>query len=346
MPSSGGDFYGEGTYGCTFSPPPQCTSHKEVLISEIKKQKDKLAKVFQKQASSTIEWDVAKRLKSVDPKQQYFLFPFAKCQTSLAELTKDPQFHHCSYKNKKLKQYPMVIMKKGGTPLDSYMAYHKVSVQEFAKIILQVLKGIKMLNQHNLIHHDLKFDNILYNASTDETRIIDFGLLLSRSDALNVFENMYIYSDYWLHPPEYRIIQYIHALPNLADATNMGITNTFEKNVSILNVSFFSKQPTLRQLVYDIFPPDDFKTGFEKYMHDVCKKNSKDEAFRYMSKYSNRIDIYSLGISSLYLSTYITFPSVKEKKQFMAFLKGMIHPDPRKRFTVDKAIKMLQSSIK
>lgn len=48
-------------------------------------------------------------------------------------------------------------------------------------LIFQVLTGVKKLHEENILHRDLKLDNILFkDRSREEIRIIDFdmGLLL------------------------------------------------------------------------------------------------------------------------------------------------------------------------
>ena len=48
---------------------------------------------------------------------------------------------------------------------------------EAQKIFLQVLSGVNYAHTHNIIHRDLKLDNLLLkDASLQEVKIADFGL--------------------------------------------------------------------------------------------------------------------------------------------------------------------------
>lgn len=45
----------------------------------------------------------------------------------------------------------------------------------FLDIALKILSGLSEIHKQNIIHHDIKPENIIYNFQTKELRIIDFG---------------------------------------------------------------------------------------------------------------------------------------------------------------------------
>uniref|UniRef100_A0A7S1VW90 Calmodulin n=1 Tax=Grammatophora oceanica TaxID=210454 RepID=A0A7S1VW90_9STRA len=62
-----------------------------------------------------------------------------------------------------------------GGDLASRLPY---SEQEAANIMRQILKAVKHLHQHNIVHRDLKMENIMFSSKGDDAvvKLIDFGL--------------------------------------------------------------------------------------------------------------------------------------------------------------------------
>lgn len=52
----------------------------------------------------------------------------------------------------------------------------RLDKSKYRKYFTQILTGIKQCHDHDIIHRDIKTDNIVYNAKTDNMLIIDFGL--------------------------------------------------------------------------------------------------------------------------------------------------------------------------
>ena len=62
-----------------------------------------------------------------------------------------------------------------GMTLSSYITYHCLTKEKTIKIISQILKGLTFLHQNNIMHCDIKTDNIMINKS-ENVKIIDFDL--------------------------------------------------------------------------------------------------------------------------------------------------------------------------
>lgn len=351
----GGDFFGEGTYGCTFSPPPAC-SDEEQIAPRKRHSKKLIGKVFEDEESYDKEWEIAKKLAKVDPNQQIFLYPISKCITTLNDIKKDPQASKCSYvstaspkSSRSNTSFPMVNMVKGGITLEEFVRKNKVSPSKFLKTIVPILKGLIMLKRHNLIHHDLKFDNILYDPHTNETKVIDFGLLVPLKGAFNVMDNDYLYSNYWLHPPEYMMFQCVndYTQTQLSSLTREEARNFAENSLITLNINFASgDRHTLKDIIINqCFKYHcEYEDAYVNYMLAVAKRPSKSAAIAYMSKQASKIDIYSLGITMAYLSMFLEYKSNHQKKKLMEIIKQFVHPDPRKRPTPAKALTIIENT--
>lgn len=70
----------------------------------------------------------------------------------------------------------------------------------FKKIAFQILDGVRYLHQKNIIHRDLKLENILYDEEKNLVRITDFGL--SRQFDYNINSQFTDVGTYPYKPPE------------------------------------------------------------------------------------------------------------------------------------------------
>lgn len=341
----GGDYLGEGTYGCAFTPAPTCKGNVEPVSKKYVKDKPELAKVFRKDSHTTDEWIQAKAFAAIDPTQKYFLYATTKCETTLKALLKDKQANKCSFVKQKQKTYPMLGMRFGGETLWEYVRKTPLTGKEFIQLCIPLLEACVLLVKKRRIHHDLKFDNILV-SSTTEPKIIDFGLSLPSSAAFDAHGNPYLYSKYWLHPPEYVLYTYIRDRPDQL-TTRAGARVVLKNIFKMLDVQFLSSDAyTLLDLIDQYVATCDYDQEFLSFVQNIMKHATTYERIAYMS-HSSKVDIYSLGITLVYLSQYLDMSSTPAsvQKGLAELFVQMIHPNPRKRCTAKKALEMAQSIV-
>ena len=76
----------------------------------------------------------------------------------------------------------------------------------------------------------------------------------------------------------------------------------------------------------------------------MVAKDKNNTIESYITKYTNKIEIYSLGITIIKLLKFIKF-DVKDKK-INQFLRNIIHPDFEKRYSAKEAITHLKQLIR
>lgn len=70
----------------------------------------------------------------------------------------------------------LVLEDFGGQSLKQVLSNRKLEVVEFLNIAVQLAKGLVSLHSHNIIHKDIKADNIIINPKTGQVKLTDFSI--------------------------------------------------------------------------------------------------------------------------------------------------------------------------
>ena len=342
----GGDYLGEGTYGCTLDPHPACRGNVQFLNSKVQKQQPiaTVGKVFVEQKHADEEWNVALMLYKIDPMQSHFIYPTSRCDTTVASVKKAQEKRHCTNMMRtSKKQVKMIMLQNGGIALQEYMMRNMMQPVDLLQSLLPVFHGLVKLSKNGIVHHDMKFDNILYNPVTMQCRAIDFGLMVATKDALTFGGNPYIFSNYWLHPPEYRVLVSMHK-HNWKHMDTAEMRQMLSSHLSIYKIRFSPLDSLhISDLILNgkIFSYCDYERSYMLFMKQLYKHKNKEGIIGYMQRFANRIDVYSLGITLLYLTMYMntTLTTNNVEQQLQSLIRSMIHPDPRKRSTPTKCLR-------
>lgn len=220
-------FVAQGTYGCVFHPGIKCGSNKvesEKYISKIQvkdvtlEREIDIGKVVRKLPNyknrfSPIIKNCKVDVSTIDDKQ------VEKCDVIMDSTYEVPPPSFVSSKmiyagNKELGEYLESFLTK---PLDKSETFDSVNqfrkyIKQFINSHLYLLESIRLLNDANIVHYDLKQNNIIYNEKMDSPIIIDFGLSI-RMDLLtpkNYKDNFYsLYETYECWCVEILILSYI-----------------------------------------------------------------------------------------------------------------------------------------
>ncbi len=208
-------FIGQGTYGCVIKPPLKCNSeYKDIdydnkvskLMDEIEAHKE------------FVENDNIYKIKHIE---KYVLPKPIICKPEISDenIRKmlDNELKKCTnlkdnFFNSKFK---LLLLEDGGQDLDQYTKTYNsdknpdrftferlplIDKIEFFKSLIHLFDSIIFLRKNNLVHHDIKLHNIVYNTDTKKSFLIDFGLLATDD---SIKDNSYEYSvSHSLYPPE------------------------------------------------------------------------------------------------------------------------------------------------
>ena len=201
-----------------------------------------------------------------------------------------------------------------------------------------LLKALQLLINKNIVHFDLKNDNVLFNMVTQEPHILDFGLSLNMAalNDQNIQYYFYIYApDYYIWPIEVHIISYlvnkrldrqsVIKKNELVEIANLVVNNN--KGLNIFSPEF--KERFLRKTV--------------KYVSQFAGK-TKANIIKILLTQENyqTWDNYALSILFLRCFEYIFYNGFTDSKlliKLSQLLLQNIAPDPKERFSVEKTQK-------
>jgi len=101
----GGALIGQGTYGCVMSPPPKSSMCEfDGNKKHMPKMSSMVAKIFTDDKNADEEWEMAKQLKEIDARQDYFLYALNRCYTRMSDFAQDPDVEQCEIVGDMIKQ--------------------------------------------------------------------------------------------------------------------------------------------------------------------------------------------------------------------------------------------------
>jgi hypothetical protein len=180
---------GEGTYGCVHEPSLKCG---QLRIDY----KNKVSKILLDKYAKQ-ELDEYLGIQRADPDNQFFLGVPIQCKPEQST-TNYVAVKKCSKGNLALHEefqyiYPnfdLLIMENGGLNLHDFakkMEKEVVTPENHGKLVKTMEKfwievhrlflGLLVFKRENIMHHDLKAQNIVYNPEANRIAFIDFGLM-------------------------------------------------------------------------------------------------------------------------------------------------------------------------
>jgi len=352
---------GEGAYGCVHKPQLLCrgeTVRKPNKISKL------LTTLHAKKELG--EYDT---IDSIDKSKQYYLgkptecYPDAKLQ-NMKDINKcrviGPAVLRSFADPSTMDDYSLLIMKDGGVDLDQFanslhaLPVNEDNIEKVEKFWLEayrILLGLKTFLDNDVVHHDLKHPNIVYNEKTNRMNFIDFGLMTKKSTIMRQCkENRYGFGQFhWSFPWELYYLNRPQYL-NIAAANGQVKISKIQTMIDLIKMGpganrFSSAVATFLYIILDPnLSKDKQEREMQSKLHDysVFLKNMKPEMEEYekiLEKSVSTIDSYGVGMAFLnVLHRCKRFLSRTMYISLARLFDGMVYPDPNVRTTVDKAI--------
>jgi len=343
----------QGTFGCIFYPAIECDGS----VSKNKKYASKLVK---NNKTDINEYLIGKIIKSIKLYEYYYAPVINMCSINLAKIDKRERDMCKIIRDKKysgsgagmgmgmgigMETEPIsgyAIMKIPfieNISIIDYFTQPDTDKKEILTYILYsydyLLQNIKTLNEHEIIHFDLKLSNILIEKSKKIPIIIDFGLSIPVDDIRPETYKKYFYAyspSYYIWCIEIHIICYLVKVnPVLTKDALIDLIDEYVQN----NIGLKIFSDTFVQRFKD--------TAVDYYTkHIIDSGATRDEIIKKLLKYIKTWDSYSLSLMFLCFIQFISFHGFIHNKLIIEFSKVLLlnfHPNPEKRLSFDETKK-------
>lgn len=232
----------QGSYGCIYYPSITCSG-----TSSSSTNKKKFATKIQKSSFNTInEINIGKMIMNI-PNYNYYFVPVIKnCPIKLKALhakQQEQELSKCKIISEKDNNINYILMTMPYISNKSfYSIFSNTKNKNINKNIIPLidtfntlLDAISILLKNNIVHFDLKVDNILYNTELNIVQMIDFGISIpiDKLTTETIKDYFYIYApDYYVWSFEIHVINFL--IHKLVD-TDTDIVLTKEHVTQIVN---------------------------------------------------------------------------------------------------------------
>lgn len=316
----------EGGFGCIYYPGLSCKKGAKT------KKKDIVTKIQIKNFNADNEIYISKLITKIGGYNLFFLPVISSCSIDIRNLNKSiVEIDKCQIIDNTKNSYLAMDI-----PYVEQISFTEIVNKRSSKNIILIiiesfkymLNALNKLNDVNIVHFDLKLENILFTNETTNPRIIDFGISIPINELSDSNMKKYFYS----YAPSYYVwCLDIDIICYLLHKTDTTLTETDADLIATSNVA--------NNKALEIFSPE-----FNKQFLEITKKQikkyvgiDKNEVIKKMLTYSNTWDNYSLSIIYFRIIALL-FPHNHHKNKLVILLSQIlllnIHPDPQKRLSI------------
>jgi len=334
----------QGSYGCVFRPTLNCNGN----IGS----KRYVSKIQNNTENSKKETDIGQVIKKIKNYSLHFAPIVKTCPVSLGKL-KDDEISKCEivdmkYKNAKNTYVTNKIKYVGKYTLGDYLfqVYQttpKLFLRTFMDSYFDILQSVSILNKHNILHLDLKENNILYDEKNSKPILIDFGLSVVTTGLKPENYQTAFFTYGYDYPPwcfEISVISY--AVNELGEdwATQTTTSDVFDK----LALNFINQNPLFEEKPGQIvFFTAEEKAAYKNKLMEYLKPYEGKtwlELVDELLKFVLTWDLYGIHVIYLYLIHKIypeerDFSAYPSLQRFIGVLKREITAIPNQRKTYD-----------
>jgi serine/threonine protein kinase len=348
---------GEGSYGCVHEPSLEC-DEPDINYN------NKVSKLLLDRNAIT-ELDEYLGIQRADPDNQFFLGVPLHCKP------KQTMNNYVSVKKcdigkdavntstiKILPNYDLLIMENGGMNLNDFAKYmsEKPATPENRKIMEnfwiechRLFLGLSVFLKENIMHHDLKAQNIVYNPTTNRIAFIDFGLMrplitaktriLSRGDVRNLM--------HWSFPVETMLYNKSFYNSNgvrkrIVDDLKDGLENVYDLN-------FLNNVLPARNVGNDLIKRDTVANILFFSIFNFIKETESLPYAEFIDRSIDTFDLYGMCMGLMYVfnKTYHILKETNSKIDYNELFFHLIFcfRPGNSRYTVEQALKLYEERI-
>ena len=327
------DVIGEGTYGCAHRPPMKCRD-------EPLRNKNDISKLMTS-ANAAKELNEFALIDAADKRKQFYLGKPSKCKPDriLSNIRSISNCPSGKFDPVKMDDYSLLVMKYGGQDLAQFgeevrtwskNKEHVDAIEMFWLEAVRLFYGLKVLHDNNVVHHDLKQQNIVYDKATNRVNFIDFGFMEKKSTriyAAKMSASWLGNKHHWSFPLEavcWNRDDYIEAVSSgKSESAYKAFADSVAKNCGYFFIS------TLPVRFMKLHRDNAFKTITVDAFQNILEFEATDESYdQFIDKSIDTVDSYGLGIALMFVlhrSRHLLTDDFY-KKLGLLFGMDMLHP--------------------
>jgi serine/threonine protein kinase len=335
-------FINEGTYGCIHRPPLRCEEP-----SNIHSYRNKISKLLTKTHAEK-EIQEYENIQRADPHNLYHLGEPETCKLGMQSTNKNP-IEKCTMApdvENSPQDFQLILLKDGGNDLDHFIknihsSTNKPQMLEKCWIEMhRMLRGIRMFLMNDLVHHDVKYTNILYDTQKNRMNYIDFGMMENIKDSITQCKhNDYDWTNnWWYFPYETNFLdaENFHEGQRMnRHEINTYVNGNLNKDMwfpTLIRMTKLTKAES-EMLLYD----------YKQYLNTDFKTISHHG---FLIRYFSTLDIYGLGILFLQIlhnSVNAMSPTFNERMKVLAL--RMISFNLKRRILIEECMTIFEQIL-
>ena len=347
---------GEGSYGCVHKPPLRCVDQEK---------QDSTSNVSKLMTNKDAQEELNEYflISKADKNGEYHLGKPSVCEPSKipSNLLAIKDCENIRPSVEDMNKFSLLIMKNGGYNIEQFSELSKkqnATTENMEQIVdfliegIRLLEGLELFLDNEIIHHDLKSQNIVYNPKENRINFIDFGLM----DNMKNVSSQAIHSDYgydihWSFPFEI-------ALWNKNDFDTFVESSIHDKEVRMRHILKKIEQecPKFFEVIYNN-DKQSIKNHITEFMNFLDMIDSDYNQF--LDKSISTFDLYGVGIAFMdfynntehILETIELEMNLKTNKdthlssRFKNLFMSMVDPNVYNRTTVMAALHEYQNIL-
>ena len=211
MNKKGGKLLGEGSFGYVFGL-PALPCDQDDINKNLNEYVSKIAKNSTENFRD--EWNGAELLRNLPNVNDYFILPTKKCPVNSLYI-KPPYTEdtwHSPVGIVDIVGKSMLLSDKANGTIEDFFKNNPNNILSNITKLLNIAKGIQLLQNNNLIHNDIKVSNCVIYENT--AKIIDLADIrdMNTNDMINMPYNFFYFT--W---PSIMVYTYLYRQPNIID---------------------------------------------------------------------------------------------------------------------------------
>ena len=340
-------YVAEGTYGCVYRPPIKCKNGKKYTTG-------KVSKLMTRRAAKK-EIEEYKFIKTVDKKKQFYPGPPIDCEVDEIDAAREMTPGECKLfeQDPNINNYKLLIYNDGGYDLDKFTKIYldgylapnpRQQTDLFFLNAYNLFEGLRVFLTNDLLHHDIKPQNIVFDPATYRFNFIDFGLAEKKSElSLGILDETKHENFHWSYPLEFGFLNH---------SKDYYLQNISERRLNKAEVDFIGLLSATTNIPnsYNI-KPTSFRTTFRYMENRLTPFNQQlfiESVFNGLRNYTGRnypllvgkllinTDIYALGFTMNHMINCFYDKGALSQDEYTRYSKlfnRMFHPNVELRTT-------------